>query len=1395
MILTKHQLFSHTYLAQLQADPAHDEAAAPIAQGLRDWMPFRDTSSLQTLIDSWVSPVLDFLEFHHAPADDALYIRLLYARRGDETPVGLCYIVPSGQDGSTGSPRGLDDTTKCRHPMAQAVLALRARGLRWGMLTDGSRWRLVDAQALRCYEHYVEVNLDELARSDDPTPLRLFYALFRRDAFTPSQPSPCQGEGRVEVGLDRLVAASVQATKTTEDHLKALVSHNEGIMAQLCLGLVRADGRTHYTEAERDAIYRDATYLLYRMLFMSYAEARDLLPMDNPAYRVVSLTELVQTAHDYKLHGMLDSQATTLWDRLKRLCNAIYESDPTLGIPAYNGGLFDDADKPYLREGGIADAYFTEALFALAYRPDASNPDGYQPIDYRDLSVRHLGSLYEGMIEYKLHIAEETLWARREGKGNLRFLRTGQDGAPRKTDEEIRQGSVYFSQSPGERRATGTYYTPEYIVHYIVSQTVVRGLEERRVPLEKKLGGWLEEIAAATDPDERTRMQRTADEELLRFVEEQVLTFRVCDPAMGSGHFLVNAAHQTTNLIVETLHLTPWGSDAINADPVAWRRRVVERCLYGVDLSLMAVELAKLSLWLASVAEGKPLSFLDHHLRQGNSLIGARLEDLAEVLVETVPTGPSRRERKAREAGQLSMLDDPAFSQHVTAATDLLAQISARVVERVEDVKAQEADYEQVRAELEPYRRLADLWTARHFGLDVDEQQLRAISRYLVNGAVSSVPKYQRLVSQAGELANEWHFFHWALEFPEVFIEPGEAGGATDLGFAAVMGNPPYVSHEGLRASAPEIEAALQVMYTDVAMGHWDLYIPFVARALHLTQRDGLQSFILPSTFGVEKYGYALRKKIVENRWLVVLVDFGEHQVFTDVSRQYVIYVARPKANQSEVDLYTFEDDRFVHTGAVDQLGFLEMANCSFRAALSKDELELKRKIDSQSVQLGSLCHVNPGISAHSRQGSPITFRKADVIVRHSPRPSAKQYIEGDLMSRYSVSWRDTYLDYERYRDHFHRPKFPELFESPKIMVRGISGSDNTLISCYDEDKYYTNHSVMHATKWNPAVPQLAPSERDITAPDFGQYDLAYVAASVNSSVVNFYFAKFIATGTLQGSYTGVNPEDIRKLPIHRIDFTTPLRQRGTLRETGQTIYEQALAEKSLGSVASFVQTRLVAEPAETDFVHDLLAYLAQQMIDLNKDRQRLEREADLFRFVDRDTPCLRLDKALGGPLGAGEMVGNLSTVRHDIEGLRLSQEADGDWLLEVLAKLRDPESGWREHQRDKEGNFIRQWLPAYHLPLDKATGRFYHYAFAHLGGFDGAGKFPGGFTRTTLEKLKATKVPKFVPVDLAPLAALEGELAEVRRKIQLTDDLIDQIVYKLYGLTEEEIAIVEGQA
>jgi hypothetical protein len=1421
-IITNYLLFNHTYLRQLQADTSVDEQASLAAQGVHEWYAFRDNTSTQTLVDSWVQPLLHILELDLKPleggeqgdaapamGDNAPQIYLLVTAWDQQTPVGLCYIAPPSAN--------LDTTIKGKHWMAQAVLAARRLAkagdfedaqhaprsplpaprstppaFRWVILTNGDQWRLLDSQALRRYEAYVQVDLDELVQDpSDLSALRVFYRCFRRSAFGRDE----QGAS----GLERLLAASGRATQQAEDHLKARVSHNEGIMAQLCLGLVEATGKSRFTEAERDAIYQDATYLLYRMLFILYAEARGLLPMDNPAYRAASLGRLVETVYEYELQGMPDPQATTLWEQLKRLCGAIYESDAALGIPAYNGGLFDDADKPHLRAGHIADAYLSQALFDLAYQPAA---DGYQLIDYRDLSVRHLGSIYEGMIEYKLQIAEETLWARRDGKGNVRFLHTGQDGAPHRNDVEIKPGDVYFSQTPGERRATGTYYTPEYIVDYIVRQTVGQGLAERRAPLEEKVAGWLDEIDAATDPDERARMQRTADEELLRFVEEEVLTFRTCDPAMGSGHFLVNTAHQITNFIVETLHLISWLNGALSADPIAWRRRVAERCLYGVDLSLMAVELAKLSLWLASVAQGRPLSFLDHHLRWGNSLIGAGLEDLAAALAGIASIGPSRKEKKAREAGQLSMLDDPAFQQHVTVATSLLAQISARVAETVEDIKAQEAYYEKVRAELEPYRRLADFWTSRHFGADVDVRQLHAISKYLINGAVSTVPEYQRLLIEVQELADERCFFHWELEFPDVLFDRPSQVSAEKIGFNATIGNPPW---GGPRKSD---RSFLKKRFSSIVKRLPDLFAYFLARSLDLCkQSNGRYGNIVPHVLLYQGEFSLLRRLLVENG-LQQAINLGDN-VFEDAVAPSCLVIGQVGKSDPGVAIQNLRSEpRLLGTPASPlptrlQRDIILKSSDYLIPSYRIEETFLMTRLSENCLPLGEIFDV---ASAVQTGGDKIFVISRDVAEQnHLEKEYLRPVLFGSDIGRYSTEYKDNVLMYvtrstqardipaiiELLRQSYdrlsavsevkagirpwftlHRARDSKIFEQPKIMLRQTG---DTLIGTFDRDGFYCIHSIHCVTP----LPN-----NDI--------DPLFVLSLLNSKLLR---ALYDSVAQEKGRvFSEVKPRNVKKMPICCINFNIPNEQRKQLEEKARRLYYICRSKGDQGNVIRFVEDQLCQEPERNDVVHDLLAYLAQQMIDLNKERQRLEDEADMFRFVARETPCFQFDK----DLGVGELIRQPEdpvAVYHDIEGLRLRQEEDGRWLLEVQAKLRDPSSGWREHQRDADGNLVRRWLPVCRLPLDEANGRFYQYAFAHLDDFKGAGKFPGGSTRTLLEKLHATQVPKFVPVDLAPLVALEAELAEVRRKIEFTGELIDQIVYRLYGLTEEEIAIVEGRA
>lgn len=897
-IIKNHLLFNHTYLRQLQGDSSVDDQAADVAQGVRDWYEFRDTSSTQSLITSWVEPMLSLLELTLQPLSSATLSPsgpapyLLYTAYNLDMPIGLCYVTPPGGD--------LDSTTKGSHWMAQAVLA--ARGwqsasdgegdkpeqtihnslLRWVILTNGDQWRLLDAQSLRRYEAYLQVDLGKMARDrSDLTALRVFYRCFHRTAFSPNSNN--------ERNLEHLLTESNHATERAERHLKQKM---ERMLGNLCRGFVAADGKTTYSETERDTIFADATYLLYRILFIFYAESRGLLPVEQAEYRQIGMQALAEQARRYKLEGIPDLQATSLWDQLSYLCDAIYgaehEPENELGIPAYDGDLFDNTDHPYLAYRYITDQYLTDAIFDLGFLPA---DQAYRPLDYRDLSVRHLGSLYEGMLEYKLFVAEQPMLARRDDKGNISYLHREQAGGVKKTDYLIEPGEVYFSQSPGERRATGSYYTPEYIVDYIVKQTVWAGLSERRQPLEARLARWQTELTGALDEAERTRLQRTIDQELLNFVKEQVFSFRVCDPAMGSGHFLVNATLTIANFIVETLHLdftpdallTP-NPHSLTTDPLYWRRQLVERCIYGVDLNPLAVELAKLSLWFLTVAWGKPLSFLNHHLRHGNSLVGTRLEELVEVLAGKARTSakPSQREKQAQAVGQISMFDDPAFSQHLTTATHLLERITTQVAETVAEVKAQAGDYEQVRDELAPYRHLADILTARHFGLAVDEKQLKEIAKYLSSGA-DSLPAFQRLLQEAQTLAKTYNCFHWELEFPEVFLETDGQLMAEKAGFQAVIGNPPYIRQEELTPIKPYFASN----YPRIYYGTADIFIYFFGQGLRLLQEKSRLAFISSNSWLKVNYAQPLRTFLRTEVTIEKLVDLGDNRAFPDVPDVY----------------------------------------------------------------------------------------------------------------------------------------------------------------------------------------------------------------------------------------------------------------------------------------------------------------------------------------------------------------------------------------------------------------------------------------------------------------------------------------------------------------------------
>ena len=262
---------------------------------------------------------------------------------------------------------------------------------------------------------------------------------------------------------------------------------------------------------------------------------------------------------------------------------------------------------------------------------------------------------------------------------------------------------------------------------------------------------------------------------------DEILSLKVIDPAIGSGHFLVEATDFLARELLKVLSgeplevhskemviresAEPYGLKETEEEDIRWaRREVVERCIFGVDLNPMAVELAKLSLWLYTVAKNRPLNFLDHHLRCGNSLIGAKIDDLASL--------PDIKKKK-REATSVQLgLFESIFREKVNILLGAFAQIEKLPSDTVEDIRRKEKLYQEFRKIVSRFQDVADVWTSIYFGNDLNFGNYQRLQ----NKLRSTEEEWEKLthepwVKKSKEVASEKQFFHWELEFPEVFFE------------------------------------------------------------------------------------------------------------------------------------------------------------------------------------------------------------------------------------------------------------------------------------------------------------------------------------------------------------------------------------------------------------------------------------------------------------------------------------------------------------------------------------------------------------------------------------------------------------------------------------------------
>lgn len=622
------------------------------------------------------------------------------------------------------------------HGLVQELLNRRSESL-WGFVSNGLKLRLLRDNRSLTRQAFVEVDLAAMMEGQAFSDFALLWLLCHQ--------SRVEGEPAETCWLEKWATAAREQGTRALDELRDSVEHaiealGRGFLKHSANGALLEKLRSG--ALDRQDYYRQLLRLVYRLIFLFVAEARELLLDAEPASaapqryrRHYSITRLRELAGHRRgtPHG-------DLWQSLLVVVRGLSSERGCheLGLPALGSLLWSSGAAPDLDTCQLANADLLAAIRKLGFRVERGLRHA---VDWRNLGPEELGSVYESLLE--LH-------------------------------PEVNTAGATFSlrvATGHERKTTGSYYTPTSLVECL---------------LDSALDPVLEEAAGAPDP------------------ERAILDLKVCDPACGSGHFLIAAAHR----IAKRLAAIRTG-DA-EASPEAVRttlRDVIGRCLYGVDVNPMAVELCKVNLWLEALEPGRPLSFLDHHIQCGNSLLGATpallrsgIPDAAFEPIEgddrVYSRELKRRNRREREGFQ-NLFTGAPWERLGDLATGManLDEIDDTTLEGVRQKEARYAEivrstgYAQGRLWADSWGT-AFVWPKTRDAHPLTEDLFRTIERNPM-----AAPEAVRREIQG--IADDYRFFHWHLAFPDVFRVPKADESLPDGagwigGFDAVLGNPPW---------------------------------------------------------------------------------------------------------------------------------------------------------------------------------------------------------------------------------------------------------------------------------------------------------------------------------------------------------------------------------------------------------------------------------------------------------------------------------------------------------------------------------------------------------------------------------------------------------------------------
>jgi hypothetical protein len=821
--------------------------------------------------DRWLLPLFEELGYgrlqrHHAFEIDGKGYAISHL--WGHAPI---HLVGAGLDLDKRAPGQVGAAQASPHGLVQQFLN-RTDDHLWAFVSNGLKLRILHDNVSLTRQAYVELDVAAMMDGELYSDFRLLWLLCHQSRVESEQPAQCWLEKWSQEAREQGARALDHLREGVEKAISALGSGFLAHPANTNLHARLASG-----ELEAQDYYRQLLRLVYRLIFLFVAEDRDLLLAGDDESARQCYRDFYSTGRLRRIdHRLKGSRYEDLYEGLKVVMAKLHEEGcPALALPALGSFLWDPIKLPDLAAARIRNRDFLEAIRALAFSEQQSV---LRPIDYRNLGPEELGSVYESLLELHPELHREA-------------------------------ASFELKTAAGsERKTTGSYYTPESLIQEL---------------LNSALDPVLDRAAAGADP------------------EQAILNLKVCDPAVGSGHFLVAAGHR----IARRLAAVRSGDEEPAPGEVTLALRdVVGHCLYGVDINEMAVELCKVSLWMTAMAPGRPLSFLDHRIRCGNSLLGTTpalmatgIPDEAFKPIEgddkklcSAYKAQNKKERKSR-MGDLFRQGESTWSR-LCKLSDAVSKINGIADEDIRGVREQASVYAAV-ANSEECRHghlvanaccAAFVWKKHrdpNLPYPVTEVAFRRLEE-----SPDKCPDWLRRETQ--RLATHYQFFHWHIEFPDVFRTPDQAEKPDNTtcgwsgGFDVVLGNPPWErvklqEKEWFAERCPEIAKAPNAavrkrLIADLKDGSPDLYREFMGDSRHaegashflrnsgcfplcgsgdinlyavfaekmlsILQTDGRAGFVVPSGIATDDSTKAFFSRVMHGEQLACLFDFENRE-------------------------------------------------------------------------------------------------------------------------------------------------------------------------------------------------------------------------------------------------------------------------------------------------------------------------------------------------------------------------------------------------------------------------------------------------------------------------------------------------------------------------------------